>query len=238
MNIAIIGYGKMGQAIEKIAQDRKHNIVYRIENTSELESVEKEDIDVAIEFSQPDVAFSNIITSLKKGIPTISGTTGWLDRYQEVVDLCNSRKGTFLYASNFSIGVNLFFELNDWLSKKIINHNFDVEIEEIHHTQKKDSPSGTALKLAEDIIENDANISSWINEKSTDHNTLGIISKRIANIPGTHTVSYKSPLESINIEHIAHDRNVFAQGAVLVAEWILKKQGVLSMSDFINDTLK
>jgi len=233
MRIALIGYGKMGKAIEKIAESRGHQVTHRIETLEELKGLSGDLTDVAIEFTQPEVAFKNIQTCIEKAIPIISGTTGWLDRYQEIVQLTESNKATFLHSSNFSIGVNLFFELNEWLAAKMNKLDFKASMEEIHHTEKKDSPSGTAIKLAEGIIQN-SSMTDWINEESTDHTQLGIISKRIPNVPGTHTVSYASNLESIEIKHEAKDRSVFAEGAVMVAEWIQDKKGVFTMSDFLN----
>lgn len=223
----------MGKAIEAIATKRGHHISHRIENHQELQEVNTSHTDVAIEFTQPEAALSNIKTCIKNQIPIISGTTGWLDHYDEIVDLVKAVNGAFLHSSNFSIGVNLFFELNEWLAAKMKQLNFNPSMEEIHHTEKKDSPSGTAIKLAEGIIQN-TDVSEWINEESTDHTKIGIVSKRIPNVPGTHTVSYQSHLESIAIKHTAHDRSVFADGAVLVAEWIKDKKGVFTMSDFLN----
>lgn len=234
MKIALIGYGKMGKAIERIALSKEHEISQIIKAEDELGNLLEDRPEVAIEFTQPESVFGNLSFCIEHNIPVITGTTGWLDRYDEIAELCKEKNGTFLHASNFSIGVNLFFELNEWLATKMANLDFENEIEEIHHTEKKDSPSGTAITLADGILKGNKKFSSWTNEKSTDHTKLGIISKRIPNVPGTHTVSYSSNLESIKIEHIAHDRSVFAQGAVLVGEWIKNKKGIFSMSDFIN----
>lgn len=231
MKIGLIGYGKMGKAIEQIALSNNHEIVARVESPSQLEDLKN--ADVAIEFSQPEVAVANIKYCLTNQTPVVSGTTGWLDSFQEVVDFCKELDGTFLYASNFSIGVNLFFELNKWLAQRVNQLGFNPSMEEIHHTEKKDSPSGTAITLAEGILENYSNIADWINEESTDQTKIGIVSKRIPNVPGTHSVSYTSSLETISIQHEAHDRSVFAQGALQVALWIKDKKGVLSMSDFL-----
>lgn len=235
MKIALIGYGKMGKAIEAIAKARAHEVVARIEVHQELDSLLPLKPDLAIEFTQPESAFANLSFCITHGIPVISGTTGWIDRLHEVEELCEKLKGTFLYASNFSIGVNLFFELNEWLAQKMAQLDFVPSITEIHHTEKKDSPSGTAITLAQGVIEKSTKLQSWVNEKSTDHQKLGIVSERISNVPGTHTVSYQSGMESIEITHEANDRSVFAEGVIKVGEWIYQKNGVFTMSDFIND---
>lgn len=235
MNIALIGYGKMGKAIEQIALKAGHTISCIVHSSDDLSSLTQESIDVAIEFTQPESAFDNLSFCINNGIPVISGTTGWIDQLPEIEKQCREKDGTFLYTSNFSIGVNLFFELNEWLAKKMAQLDFTPSMKEIHHTEKKDSPSGTAITLAEGIIASQPAISEWINEESTDRKKLGIVSERTPNVPGTHTVSYSSPLESIDITHTAHDRSVFAQGVVKVGKWIHKKKGVFTMSDFIND---
>ena len=234
MDISIIGYGKMGKAIEKIAIQKGHRIVSIIQSGEDLDQLATNKPDVAIEFTQPESAFNNLSFCLKNQIPVLSGTTGWLDQYDELVSICNDHNGTFLHASNFSIGVNLFFEFNDWLSRKIEGKGFNCEIEEIHHTQKKDSPSGTAIKLAQDVIKNSSQYTNWVNESNNNPNNLLIISKREAEVPGTHHVLYDSELESIRIEHVAKDRSVFAHGVILVSEWLYKRKGIFDMSDFIN----
>lgn len=235
MNIALIGYGKMGQAIEKIALARNHTIGARVETQEGLHELPNKQIDLAIEFTQPESAFSNLSFCLEHQIPVISGTTGWLERLSEIEKLCHVNNGTFLYASNFSIGVNLFFEMNRWLAEKIAQLDFRPTIEEVHHTEKKDSPSGTAITLAEGVLEHHKRLNGWINEASTDHQKLSIISERTPNVPGTHTVSYQSELESIEITHTAHDRSVFAEGVIRVGEWIYRKKGVYNMSEFLNN---
>lgn len=235
MRIALIGYGKMGKAIEKIALSQGHAIAVVIEEGSDLNKLAETKVDLAIEFTQPESAFNNISFCINNNIPVIVGTTGWLDQLADVEKLCEEKNGTFLYASNFSIGVNLFFEMNKWLADKIAQLNFTPSMKEIHHTEKKDSPSGTAITLAEGIMASYPSISEWINAESADHKKLGIVSERTPNVPGTHTVSYSSPLESIDITHTAHDRSVFAEGVVKVGEWIHQKKGVYTMSDFIND---
>ena len=231
MKIALLGYGKMGQVIEKIALQRGHEIVLRksIEDTfNGLENAE-----VAIDFSAPDAAVENISTALKLGIPVISGTTGWLNEYENMVQLCKERNTAFISSSNFSLGVNIFFELNEYLAK--IMSKFDtykVGIEEIHHTQKLDSPSGTAISLANGVIEN-SNYKNWTLENPMTTDIL-IDAKRIENVPGTHTVSYNSDVDLIEIKHLAHNREGFALGAVIAAEWILGKKGVFTMKDVLN----
>lgn len=236
MKIAIVGYGKMGKTIESIARSRNHEISFIIDltNQEELNAISPENTDVAIEFSQPSSAFENIKTLLTNGVKTLAGTTGWLDRYHEVVQLCEDKGGTFLYASNYSIGVNLFFELNEWLAQKMSHLDFSPSLEEIHHTEKKDAPSGTAITLAEGILSQRPELDGWINEKADVKSKLGIVSLREPNIPGTHSVTYQSPLETIEIKHIAHDRKVFAEGVIKVAEWATNQQGVLSIKDFLN----
>lgn len=234
MKIALIGYGKMGKAIEQIALRQNHRIVAKVERGDSIESLQGTTIDMAIEFTQPESAYQNLKYCLENGIPVISGTTGWLEQLNEIEELCRELNGTFLYASNFSVGVNLFFEMNEWLAAKMNALNFNVEMTEIHHTEKKDSPSGTAITLAEGILKHQTDKEGWINEKSTDHKKIGIVSERKPNVPGTHTVSYSSNLESIEITHTAHDRSVFAEGVVKVAEWIHTRKGVFTMSDFIN----
>ncbi|HNP18586.1 MAG TPA: 4-hydroxy-tetrahydrodipicolinate reductase [Fulvivirga sp.] len=236
MKILLIGYGKMGKAIEAIVTDRGHSIVGRLEasNHAELLKFNGTNTDVAIEFSQPESAFDNIKYCLENGIPIISGTTGWLDKMPEVEALCIENKGTFFYASNYSIGVNLFFKLNEQLAKMMVGQNYSTSIEEVHHTQKKDAPSGTAISLAEGIIKNNAQLREWsLNSKGVD--TIPIKAERIDNVPGTHIVKYSSAIDDIEIKHTAHSRQGFALGAVMVAEWIENKKGVLSMADFLED---
>lgn len=236
MKIAIIGYGKMGKSIEAIAGTRGHQISFIIDqhNQPDIHRITSANTDVAIEFSQPESAFANISSLLKNGVKTVAGTTGWLDRYEEAKNLCGELNGTFLYASNFSIGVNLFFELNAWLAAKMNElEGFTPEMEEIHHTEKKDAPSGTAITLAEGILRENTSIKSWIKGPSYDPDKLGISSLREPGVPGTHTVVYRSPLETIEIRHVAHDRKVFAEGVVKVAEWAAGQTGVLSITDFL-----
>lgn len=237
MKIALVGYGKMGKAIEKIALSRGHEIVARINehSTSDLSSLTNANCDVAIEFSQPESALQNIKTCLSNGVKVISGTTGWLENMPEVEALTHQKKGTFLHSSNYSLGVNIFFELNKWLAEKMQGRSYKISMEEIHHLEKKDSPSGTALRLVDGIKEGNSTITGWSHGESTDQTKIGIISKREPNVPGTHTVEYSSPMESIEIKHTAHTRDIFAEGAVDVAEWIVTQSGVQTMKDFLNN---
>ncbi len=237
MNILILGYGKMGRAIEEIAEERGHTIKHKINinNTQALKFIDPSEIDVAIEFTQPDAAFNNVKYCIEHHIPVVCGTTGWLERMPEVEKLCEEKDGTFFGASNFSLGVNLFFRLNKLLARLMNHHpNYEVEITEIHHTEKKDAPSGTAIVLAKGIIGEMESKTKWVNEKTSDAGTIPVISKREADVPGTHIVKYTSNTDDIEIIHTAHSRAGFALGAVLVAEWILDKKGVLTMDDFMN----
>lgn len=231
MNIALLGYGKMGKVIERIALERGHTIVFKSgRNTS---TIDLSNADVAIDFSIPDAAVNNISTCFNNNVPVISGTTGWLESYDQMVELCNKTNGAFIYGSNFSLGVNVFFELNNYLAKMMNNlKQYNVNLEEIHHTQKLDAPSGTAISLAEGII-NNSDKTSWKMDESTNNNEIPIIAKRINDVPGTHTIDYSSEVDSIKIEHIAHSREGFALGAVIAAEWILNKKGVFTMKDVL-----
>lgn len=231
MKIALLGYGKMGKVIERIALERGHEIVMIKSGKDSFNGLEQ--ADVAIDFSIPDAAVGNISACLNASIPVISGTTGWLEHYHNVVGLCEDKKGAFIYGSNFSLGVNLFFELNEHLAKIMSKFSqYKVSMGEIHHTQKLDAPSGTAISLAKDIIEN-SDYSSWALSDAKPDEIL-IDAKRIENIPGTHTVTYTSTVDSIEIKHTAHNREGFALGAVIAAEWILGKTGVFTMKDVLN----
>lgn len=231
MKIALFGYGKMGKMLEKMATSRTHQIVARIdENTTQIDFSE---FDVAIDFSTPNAAFKNITDCFKNKVPVISGTTGWLDKLVEAETICQEHKGAFIYASNFSLGVNIFFELNKQLAAMVANlEQYKVSLEEIHHTQKLDAPSGTAITLAEGIIEN-STYTDWTLDEEKE-SSIPIASKRIGTVPGTHTVSYESAVDSIEIKHTAHNREGFALGAIIAAEWILGKEGVFSMKDVLN----
>ena len=236
MNIALLGYGKMGKVIEKIAINRGHSIILKVDKNFTDYDISK--VDIAIDFSVPSAAVSNISNCLNHNIPVISGTTGWLDNYDTMVKLCNEKRGAFIYASNFSLGVNVFFELNKTLAKMMrALKQYDVSIEEIHHTQKLDAPSGTAISLANDIIEHtDYNDWELVNNDSSDapNNAVPIVAKRIENIPGTHTIKYASEVDNISMTHVANNRHGFALGAVIAAEWLLGKTGVYSMKDVLN----
>lgn len=231
MNIGLFGYGKMGKMIERIAHGRGHTIVAKIDVGAS--NIPYDAIDVAIDFSTPDAAFKNITNCFENGIPVISGTTGWLSNYGKAIEICEEKKGAFIYASNFSLGVNIFFELNSHLAKMMSNLNqYKVSMEEIHHTQKLDAPSGTAITLAEGIIENSA-YQNW-QSIGSDEKAVPITSKREGMVPGTHTISYQSTVDNIEIKHTANNREGFALGAVIAAEWILGKTGVFSMKDVLN----
>ena len=232
MNIALLGYGKMGKTIEQIAINRGHKIVLTVDKDDENYDITK--ADVAIDFSIPTVAFNNISNCLNNGVPVISGTTGGLEHYDKAVALCEEKKGAFIYASNYSLGVNIFFELNKTLAKMMSTlKQYNVSMEEIHHTQKLDAPSGTAISLANDIIALNSNFENWQLDESGEK-TIPIVAKRIADVPGTHTIKYESEVDTISIEHIAHNRQGFALGAVVAAEWIVGKSGVFSMNDVLN----
>lgn len=230
MKIALLGYGKMGKVIEKIALERGHEIVLRKDSSDTFEGITKADI--AIDFSVPTSAVSHISECLNQNVPVISGTTGWLENYDEMVHLCQEKNGSFIYASNFSLGVNIFFELNNYLAKMMKNlKDYNVSMEEIHHTQKLDAPSGTAISLANGIIENTDYV-NWTLENPTD-NQIYIDAKRIENIPGTHSVFYDSKVDQIEIKHTAHSREGFALGSVIAAEWLIGKKGVFTMKDVL-----
>ncbi|TNJ46111.1 4-hydroxy-tetrahydrodipicolinate reductase [Tamlana fucoidanivorans] len=232
MKIALLGYGKMGKTIEQIALKRGHDVVLTIDKDDTDYDITE--ADVAIDFSIPTVAFNNISNCLNNNVPVISGTTGWLDRYNEAVTLCKEKKGAFIYASNYSLGVNIFFELNKTLAKMMSAlKQYNVSMEEIHHTQKLDAPSGTAISLAQDIIEQHGSYSNWKLDQGNE-TTIPIVAKRIEDVPGTHTVTYESEVDTITIEHVAHTRQGFALGAVIAAEWIVGKQGVFTMNDVLN----
>ena len=235
MKILLLGYGKMGAIIENMAIERGHTIAAKIssKNKSELNDLKSSEVDVAIEFSQPEAAFSNISYCLNNQIPVLSGTTGWLEKREQVETMCREKKGTFFYASNFSIGVNLFFKLNEQLAQMMNNfEEYQAEIEETHHVHKKDAPSGTAISLAEGVIKNVDRLNDWkLDEEDT--KSLTIKAHREDEVPGTHSVLYSSEIDDIEIKHTAHSRAGFAKGAVMVAEWLKDKTGVLSMDDFL-----
>ena len=231
MKIALLGYGKMGKTIEKLAIEKGHSIVYK--NTSDWEEGSFEDTNVAIEFSTPEAAISNIKRCFEARIPVVCGTTGWLSEYPTILKLCQQRNGSFIYASNFSIGVNLFFSLNSHFAKLMAPwKEYIPSIEEIHHTQKKDAPSGTAISLAESLIESN-DTDGWVLD-TEEANKISIKAIREGDVKGTHTVSYQSKVDSLSIKHEAHTREGFALGAILAAEWLVDKKGVFTMKDVLD----
>jgi len=230
MNIALLGYGRMGKIIEAIAIERGHTITQKIDG--DTDAIDFANTDVAIDFSLPNSAVNNIKQSIDAGVPVVSGTTGWLDHYNDVVDYCNVKNGSFLYASNFSLGVNIFFEINKLLATLTANYpNYTVGLEEIHHTKKLDAPSGTAITLAKGIIDA-SDYTAWTLD-TPEENQLQITAKRIDDVPGTHSVNYTSEVDSIEIKHTAHNRKGFGLGAVIAAEWLKDKKGVFSMKDVL-----
>jgi 4-hydroxy-tetrahydrodipicolinate reductase len=232
VKIALLGYGKMGKVIERVAEERGHDIVLKVDEHTTSYNISL--ADVVIDFSVPSAAISNISNCLNNGIPVISGTTGWLNDFDNMVTLCKEKNGAFIYASNFSLGVNIFFELNKTLVKMMANlSQYDVSLEEIHHAQKLDAPSGTAITLAEGIIEH-SNYKDWKLDTNVDTNEIPIEAKRIENIPGTHSINYESKVDAINITHTAHNRDGFALGAIIAAEWLIGKKGVFTMNDVLN----
>ena len=232
MNIALLGYGRMGKEIEKIALQRGHTITHKI--SDDIQQYNLSTVAVAIDFSIPSAAFQNISYCIKHQIPVISGTTGWLEKYDEVVALCEAEKGAFIYASNFSLGVNIFFEINNYLAKMMSQlEDYKVNLEEIHHTKKLDAPSGTAITLAEAIIEQ-TNYTDWKLDKAETTTELPIVAKRIPEVPGTHEITYTSSIDTLTIKHEAHNRQGFALGAVVAAEWIQNRVGVFTMKDVLN----
>lgn len=236
MRLALIGYGKMGKTIHEIAQKYGDDVPYIIDkdNHSDIIKMNGDNVDVAIEFSNPHSAFDNIKYCVENGIPVVSGTTGWLDQYDEIVNITKANKGAFMYASNYSIGVNIFFELNKFLAEKMRNYlQYKCAVEEIHHTEKLDAPSGTAITIAEGIIANSDQFKGWINEKSDQNHELSIISKREPHVPGTHIVNYHSQIDEIEIKHTAFSRTGFAQGAYDAAKWLKDRSGVYSIQDML-----
>ena len=230
MKIALLGYGKMGKIIEKLAVKKGHTIVSRINQYSSKEEILKADI--AIEFSTPQAAVSNIKFCLENDIPIVSGTTGWLAHYDKMIKLCENRNGSFIYASNFSIGVNLFFSINEYVSNLMEPwKDYQVSIEEVHHNQKLDTPSGTAVTLAEEIIRNSDKKNWELN--GTEAENINITAKRINDIKGTHIINYDSNIDTILIKHEAHSRDGFALGAILAAEWLVNKKGIFTMKDVL-----
>ena len=236
MKIALIGYGKMGKAIESIALNKGHEIVLKIDiqNNQDFTEAALQKADVAIEFTGPHSAYENVKKCIAWGVPVVSGSTGWLDKWNEVKDLCDEKNGTLIYSSNYSIGVNLFFELNKQLAQLMESYDsYDVSMTEVHHTEKKDAPSGTAISLAEQILTNLGRKNKWVNTASGNSNELVIQSERIDPAPGTHMVKYSSEVDDIEIIHTAHTRVGFASGAVLAAEFAFEKKGIFTMKDVL-----
>lgn len=236
MNIALIGYGKMGKAIEEIALQRGHTIVLKIDvdNADELTKENLAKTDVAIEFTGPHSAFDNVKKLMQFGTATICGSTGWLDKLEEIKNDCKKNSAAFLYASNFSVGVNIFFEVNKRLASLMKDHeDYEIQLTEIHHTAKKDAPSGTAITLAEQVLENIPRKKKWANHISDNPEDLEILSERIDPAPGTHKIKYSSAIDDIEITHTAHTRKGFALGAVLAAEFLKGKKGIYSMKEVL-----
>ena len=236
MKIALLGYGKMGKAIEQIAIQRGHEIVLKvgIENLEDntIDNIRK--ADVAIEFTGPESAFENVIRCIEAGVPVVCGSTGWLTHYEEAKNSCLAHKGALLYASNFSVGVNIFFAINKRLAELMAPHQeYKVALTEVHHTEKKDAPSGTAITLAEQILDKNTGKKQWVNQPSTRPEDLVILSERIDPAPGTHIITYTSEIDDIEIKHTAHNRKGFATGAVLAAEYLQGKKGIFAMSDVL-----
>lgn len=241
MKIALLGFGKMGQLIEQIALKRGHEIVLKIsiDNPQDLTKEKLSEADVAIDFSTPDAVLTNVYACFDANVPVVVGTTGWYGKLQEVKNECDKNSGTMLYGSNFSIGVNLFFKINTFLAELMNNYPvYDVQLEETHHTQKLDAPSGTAITLAEGVIQKLERKDEWLNEVIgtpvevfPKANQLLIASNRVDHIPGTHSVLYSSEVDDIEITHTAHNRNGFALGAVVAAEWLQDKKGFFNVSD-------
>lgn len=237
MKIALIGYGKMGKAIETLALQQGHSIVLKI-NSKNPEALQKENLqeaDVAIEFSGPAYAFVNVRKCLEAGVPVVCGSTGWLQHLEEAQHICRQHQNAFIWASNFSVGVNLFFQLNKYLAKLMNAHKeYEVHLEEIHHTEKKDTPSGTAITLAEQVVSILDHKSGWTKDKAGQPQEIAVCSSRIADVPGTHEVLYQSAVDSITIKHTAYSREGFALGALLAAAFIKDKTGIFTMSDVLN----
>ncbi|GAB3813477.1 4-hydroxy-tetrahydrodipicolinate reductase [Pontibacter rugosus] len=237
MKILLIGYGKMGKTIEQMATAKGHEIVGRIshENVQELHQYTAETTDVAIEFTHPESAFDNISYCLNNGIPVVSGSTGWLDKFEEAKNLCREHKGAFFYASNFSVGVNLFFHFNEYIASKMQAYKaYDVAIREVHHLQKVDKPSGTGITTAEGILSSYSNLEGWVADNPEEKTKLNIASEREPDVVGTHIVTYSSDVDKIELGHIAHSRAGFAEGAVMAAAWLQGRQGVYGMKDLLN----
>jgi len=239
MKIALIGYGKMGKAIEKLALAKGHQITAIVDSQNSIENTNFDEVDVAIEFTRPELAVKHMNFCLEIGLPIIVGTTAWQNELKIITENVSKYNGALVHASNFSIGVNLFFEMNKKLAKIMEAHPaYKLEMTEIHHTQKLDKPSGTAVTLAEEIIEQNTNYKVWSLAESTElenEKEFFIHALREENVPGTHLVNYSSPIDSIQIQHTAHTRDGFALGAILAAEWIKNKKGIFTMKDVLQN---
>jgi 4-hydroxy-tetrahydrodipicolinate reductase len=236
MKIALIGYGKMGHAIEEIAVKKGHEIVLKItiDNIEDFTIANLQKADVAIEFTGPESAVENLQKCFDAGVPVVCGSTGWLSHWSAIETSCRQKNGALLYASNFSIGVNLFFELNTYLSKLMKDYDeYDVKMLEIHHTQKKDAPSGTAITLAEQVMQHLQHKKQWVNYATANKEELEIVSERLDPAPGTHKIKYTSAIDDIEIVHTAHNRVGFAGGAVKAAEFLSGKKGIFNMKDVL-----
>ena len=244
MNILLLGYGKMGKTIEQIALGRGHQIAARIDadNHADLTSLNPDAVDVVIEFSSPESAAENITYCLKRGWPVVCGTTGWLSQRAKIEEACQENKGAFFYASNYSIGVNLFFRLNKTLAKFMRNYpSYHVSMTEVHHTEKRDAPSGTAITLAEGLLEHLPTKQRWVSNEAdgtpepAEDDAIAIESLREGTVPGTHTVRFESDVDRIEITHVAHSRQGFALGAIVAAEWLVGREGVFGMDDLLGE---
>ena len=243
MKVALIGYGKMGKAIHEIAHEKNARagkklidivLIVDIDNRLSVTKEALQQADVAIEFTSPHTAVENIHWCFDAGVPVVVGSTGWTDKLEEIKEYARANDKAFLFAPNFSIGVNIFFEINRYLAHIMNQHDeYDVTLEEIHHTEKKDAPSGTALHAALDILKRLQRKSDWKNDATDKAEIVSIISKREENIPGTHVVTYESPIDKIELTHTAHNRKGFAGGALLAAEWLVGKKGAYNMEDVL-----
>lgn len=236
MKVALIGYGKMGKELHRVLEERGHSVglIIDVDNTCDLNSDNLKQIDVAIEFSSPETAFSNVATTIKAGTPIVCGTTAWLDKFSEAVELCNKHNGAFFYATNYSVGVNILFKVNQFLASLMNPYpQYDVTIEEVHHTAKKDSPSGTAITLAEGLLQNLDRKQKWVGNTTTEQGELEVLGIRRSIVPGTHTITWESAEDMLRLEHTAKGRAGLALGAVLAAEFLVGKKGVYSMDDLM-----
>ena len=240
MKIALFGYGKMGKEIEKILLERGHSVTHKISSKDDLNSIDFSATDAVIEFSTPESAQKNIAFCLNNNLPIVIGTTGWYDHFDELAKLCSDKKSAMIHATNFSLGVNLFFTLNTQMAKLMNNYpEYNCSVKEIHHTEKVDAPSGTGISIAEQIITETTNLSKWENVKPPETLNTGILalaSERLPNVPGTHEVVYENSIDKIEIKHTAHSRIGFALGSVVAAEWIFGKTGIFTMKDLMLNT--